>query len=233
MKKLFILLLLLSYQVSFCQFGVITDKDGYVNVRSEPKTDNNIIDTLNNGQIVWVFEEEEVNGWSSVDYKPYQQGIKDGDFKHGYIHKSRIQLIKNFPKVPVIKNTSNLITFQLDTISLKVGSKAFKTIGNKLLFDNENNKVLLEINDKRYWGTDREIPKQQYGEVTLKIGKKIIQLPTENLFEPTLYTTTVNIDKLNNIIYVATNNGDAAGSYSVLWIIKNGICIRRAIFYGF
>lgn len=62
----------------------------------------------------------------------------------------------------------------------------------------------------------------QYGKFILQIGSDMVNLPTDNLFEPNLDFTSVYIDKKNNIIYVSALNSDGAGGYAVLWIIENG-----------
>ena len=58
MKEFFTILPCILYQTTFGQFGIINDKDGFVNVRNSPNISNNIIDTLHNGQVVFTFESE-------------------------------------------------------------------------------------------------------------------------------------------------------------------------------
>ena len=90
--------------------------------------------------------------------------------------------------------------------------------------DSKNELNWLEkINGKEIWGTDGNIPKNQYGQITLTFGKEIIHLPIDNLFEPNLDNIKVNIDSKNKTIYISTMNSDGAGGYVVLWIIENGI----------
>ena len=53
-------------------------------------------------------------------------------------------------------------------------------------------------------------------------GNVKIKLPFEDLFEPNLNLTFVNIDKKNKTVYISVENSDGAGAYVALWIIENG-----------
>jgi hypothetical protein len=90
-------------------------------------------------------------------------------------------------------------------------------------------KWLEQINGKAIWGTDGNIPNYQYNQIILSIGSDKINLPCENLFEPNLENTAVYFDEKKNTIYITALNGDGAGSYAVLWVIKNSKFIDRFI----
>lgn len=220
MKGLLTILTCILFQTAFGQFGIIADKDGFVNVRNSPNISNNIIDTLTNGQIVFCLEEE--GEWRPTDY--HLNGQK---FKSGYIHKSRVKLIDDFDKIFYDKLTDSVVTFKKDTIKLIVTKTKFNPKNNKLQYhkgDASKNEIswLEKINGKEIWGTDGNVPKNQYGQITLTLGKDKIHLPIDNLFEPNLDYTTVNIDEKNKTIYISAMNSDGAGGYAVLWIIENG-----------
>lgn len=221
MKGLLTILTCILCQTTFGQFGIIADKDGFVNVRNSPNISNNIIDTLANGQIVFCLEEE--GEWRPTDY--HLNGQK---FKSGYIHKSRLKLIDDFEKIPYNKLTDSVVAFKKDTIELIVTKTKFNPKNNKLQYHNgdasKNERSWLEkINGKEIWGTDGNVPKNQYGQITLIIGKDKIYLPIDNLFEPNLDYTSINFDEKNNTIYISAINSDGAGGYAVLWEIENGI----------
>jgi hypothetical protein len=227
MKGLITILTCILYQTTFGQFGIITDKDGFVNVRNSPNISNNIIDTLNNGQIVFCLEEE--GEWCPTDYHLNGQKIKSG-----YIHKSRVKLIYDFDEIPYDKLTDSVVTFKKDTIKLIVTKTKFNPKNNNLEYHkgdaSKNEMIWLEkINGKEIWGTDGNIPKNQYRQITLTLGKNNIYLPIDNLFEPNLDYTTINIDEKSSTIYISALNSDGAGGYAVLWIIKNGTFKERII----
>lgn len=225
-KGLLTIIICIAFQTAFGQFGIITDKDGFVNVRNSPDISKNIIDTLTNGQIVFCLEEE--GEWCRSDYH-----LNEQNFNSGYIHKSRVKLINDFDKIPFERLSDSVVTFKKDTIKLIVTKTKFNPNHNKLQYhkvDNSKNETsshLEKINGKEIWGTDGDVPKNQYGQITLTLGKNKIHLPLGNLFEPNLHYTTVNIDEKNKIIYISAMNSDGAGAYAVLWIIENGTYKKR------
>lgn len=212
------------FQTTFGQFGIIADEDGFVNVRNSPNISNNIIDTLTNGQIVFCLEAE--GEWRPTDYHLNRQN------KSGYIHNSEVKFLADFDKIPYHKLTDSTVTFKKDSLNLLITKTKFNPKNNKLQYHKEdaskNEMSFLEkINGKEIWGTDGNIPKKQYGQITLTLGKDKIHLPIDNLFEPNLDYSTVNIDIKNRTIYISAINSDGAGGYAVLWIVENGIFKKR------
>jgi len=224
MKGLLLILACIFSQTTLGQFGIIADKDGFVNVRKSPDISNNIIETLTNGQVVFYLEEE--GEWRPIDYDLSKQN------KSGYVHKSRVKLIENFDKIAYNNLTDSTIEFKMDAIKLIVTKTKFIPKNNKLQYHkgdaSKNERSWLEkINGKEIWGADGDVPKNQYGQITLTIRKNKIHLPIDNLFEPNLDYTTFNIDEKNNTIYISAMNSDGAGGYAVLWIIENGTFKQR------
>lgn len=216
MRATLIILTFIINQTIFGQFGFIEDKDGYVNIRSSSK---NIIDTLASGQIIYCFELE--GEWFPIDYDLSRQN------KSGYVHKSRVRIIEDFDSFQANEITDTSITFKTEAFTLRITKIAFNPKVNNLEYHkanpSENVAIYLErINGEEIWGTDGEIPKMQYGKFILQIGSDMVNLPTDNLFEPNLDFTSVYIDKKNNIIYVSALNSEGASGYAVLWIIENG-----------
>lgn len=230
MRGFLIILICIFSQTTFGQFGIISDKDGFVNVRNSPNISNNIIDTLTNGQLVFCLEAE--GEWRPTDYD------FSGQRKSGYIHNSRVKFISDFDKISYENLTDSSIFFKQDSIKLIVTKTRFNPKQNKLEYhkgDNSKNEMsyLEKINGKEIWGTDGNIPESQYNQFTLILGKEKINLPTDNLYQPTINNTTVNIDKKNKIIYISASNSDGAGGYEVLWIIENNIFKERILTVGF
>lgn len=67
--------------------AIINDSDGFTNVRSGPETDNKVIDTLFNEDFFY-FKLDENSDWAKVTAWKGRQ-------IEGFIHKSRIQEVKN------------------------------------------------------------------------------------------------------------------------------------------
>lgn len=219
MKILSTILVCMLCHTAFGQFAIIADKDGFANVRSSAVIAENIIDTITNGQIVYCFEPEK--DWFQVDYHLNQNR------KSGYIHKSRVKLIENFEKISCNALTDSTVIFKTNLFKLTVTKVPFNQKFNKLQFhkgSSSTNAVsyLEKINGRAIWGTDGNIPKKRYGQMLLQTDENKLYLPIDNLFEPNLNDTTVNIDASTNTIYIIANNSDGAGGYAVLWIVENG-----------
>ncbi|MBX7154440.1 MAG: hypothetical protein U0Y96_02770 [Candidatus Kapaibacterium sp.] len=224
MKTSFVFLLFVYVYTCYGQFAIVTDKDGFANVRSSAKITNNITDKLNNGEIVYCLERN--NDWLTIDY------TTSNEQKSGYIHKSRVMFIHEYEKIPRHVLNFRSITFRKDSISCLITKTRFITYNNKLQYskripDNNEYRYLEKINGKEIWGTDGGIPKYQYGKVELRFGETTIQLPIANLFEPNLDVTSIYIDKPNNSVYITAENSDGAGAYAVLWVVKDGIFERK------
>jgi len=188
------LLFLFSSQL-FAQFGIIHDKDGYSNVRSDEGTNNKIIDTLGNGHFVFCFATRA--NWTDVDY------TKNNKEKTGKIYYDRIKQVGDYTKIPLSAEKTNALVFSRDSIRVTVEQQAFNKSKYRFSYDKDCEKCIRLINGKKYWGTDGEVPHLEYKSIRISIGKRNIILPTgalQNLFEPGLYTTQINYDQGNDIL---------------------------------
>ncbi len=226
--KLISILLFFFSNISFAQFAIISDRDGFVNIRKEAKTGNNISDQLNNGFVVYCFEPEK--NWINIDYS------KNNKDRNGYLYKDRVHYLSEFTKIPLIKETRSQVIFKKDGIDINIESKNFESNSAKLTFLKNDKSILKKINGKDFWGTDGGIPKRTYKNITLVIDNKTIELPKnafDDLFEPNLFNTKINFDKKNNILYITSSNSDGAGGYEIVWIIEKGKYKERKIAFGF
>ncbi len=223
--KLFILLkACLVYLPVFSQFGIIADKDGFVNIRRSAEISDNIIETLNSGDVVYCFEAE--GDWFPIDFQFGNQ------IKSGYVHQSRVQLIEQFKDVTNVNLTDTSASYRFDSLSVNITTYSFDPSQNELEYfrdstSNSNFTYLEKINGRRIWGTDGNIPRMQYQRLTVQFGNEEIVLPTENLFEPDLENTFVHIDKNERTVYISALNSDGAGTYVVLWIVQDGMLKDR------
>ena len=107
---------------------------------------------------------------------------------------------------------------------------------NKLQYAiNSGIKYLAKINGKQFWGTDGNVPRTQYKSIEIVSGQRMITIPsaeTADLYEPSLYNTKVFYDRANDIIYISVLNGDGAGGYVGLFVVKNGSYHSRMITIG-
>lgn len=231
MKLTLLFILLFVTQSAFGQFGIIHDNDGFVFIHKAAISNNNIVDTLSDGQVVYCLWPK--NGYYEVDYET------DHKLHSGYVHKSRIQFISKLDSLQPLEQTINKVIFQKDSLKVTFKQIPFVVKNNKLEYGKGDQYSFLEkINGKEYWGSDGGIPKTQYGQVSIMWGDKKIDLPKEmldDLFNPNFEHryTTVNFDKTHNSMYIIGQNGDGAGGYAVLWIIENGKYKGRFVTHGF
>lgn len=215
-------------QEDIYSFALVQDVEGFVNVRSDPSIKNNVKDTLATGRVVWCYEK--TGDWYYIDYD------KKGASNDGYIHRSRLKLINRFEKIPVYKESNDQIVFRKDSLVITLSKKSFVAAENKLQYAmNSGTKYLAKINGKKIWGTDGNVPRTQYKSIEIVWGQRMITVPfTEitDLYEPTLYNTKIVYDRVNDIIYISVLNGDGAGGYVGLFVIKNGSYHSRMITIG-
>jgi hypothetical protein len=231
LKNIALIFFLMLGSEAFAQFAIVVDKDSFVNVRSGPGKDSAIVDSLKNGDVIYMFEGE--NNWMIVDYELNTNGFKS--FKSGYIHRSRVKLVESFTEIPGAKLNDSLLVFQWDTCRLQITEKSFKSKKHHLTYLQleGGDYIVNKIDGKEFWGTDGDIPKSQYGKCQLKLGKQMLNLPTQTLYNPNLYLTRLYIDRSSITLYLSAFNSDGAGGYVVLWVIKNGQFKQQFVDYGF
>lgn len=228
MKKTFYIFLTLSYNFCFSQFAIVNDTDGFVNVRSSPKIENNISDKLDNGFIIYLFESQ--GNWIKVDYK------KSGKDLHGYIYKDKIKYITDFKNIPLKSNLNGKAILIDENVKVEITETKFNKTKHVLKFLKGNSGILETINNLRILGTDGEIPKREYKSIDLEIKNIKTEIPNnalQNLYEPTLENTEANYDEINDILYIQSSNSDGAGGYEVLWIIEKNKFKNRIEEYDF
>ena len=139
----------------------------------------------------------------------------------------------------------DFIEFKQDSFYVKIVTGSFEKEKHKLLYYNE--KYLIKIDNKPFWGTNYSLPKKKIFSVTITIGKDTIKIPATayfDLYEPVLsyYDKTSGAAKTHSAIYLSKDgrkiyiymiNGEGAGSYEVTWIIQDKTYLRRVVDWGF
>ena len=216
MKTYAWLLIWICFNATAQQFAIIHDKDGFVNVRQTASVGKNITDTLANDRPVFCFEKE--GNWVNVFY------VKKGKMQAGYIHQDRIVYLSTFDSIPLVKQSAALAVFQKANRTITIATGKFDSSKSKLTYKkSENSRFLSQIDGKRIWGTDGDVPKRKYLSIQIQNGNEPFVLPNrylQNLFEPNLHTTNVYVDPKTQTFYIAAWNSDGAGGYVVLWVIK-------------
>lgn len=156
---------------TLADFGLISDKDGYVNLREEMSLKSKIVEKIINNEVVSCILEEEN---SKFCYTNLSNG------KQGYIYKNRVNFFKGYSKISLSKVMSNFIIFKGDNLEIKIFYKELKV----------DKKELEKIGDKYYlgeeaiWGIDNIMPNNNYfqlSEIEIVFNGKVIIISSENL----------------------------------------------------
>lgn len=228
MKHSITLLLLHLCLTASAQFAIVHDKDSTVNVREDANPNSTIIDKLHNGDLIYCFEDK--GNWTNIDY------AKKGKEQNGYIYKDRHTAIATFTPLKKIREKSNSITLQKDSITVTLTQSKFEKRLHKFTYLKDYPTQIKLIDNKPYWGKDGGMPTSQFNTITISIGQRMYTLPKialQGLYEPSLFSAEANYDKDNDILYIQTSNSDGAGSYEVIWKIEKGVYKSRLVAYGF
>ena len=227
MKLLLLFLLISSY--TFAQvnenyfFAVINDKDGYVNVRKEKSVHSRVLKKLDNNTLIFVFVYDKAHdgNWIYVD-------------NEGYIYNDRVKWLEKLPKVAKGIEKKNAIHFSGKDIQVALSTEKFDKSKHSFKYNKEYPDAIEKIDGKPFWGTDGEMPREEYKNIQIYINGKQVFIPKsayDDLYEPTFYTenNSVYYDKELDSYYIVATNSDGAGAYMVCWQIEKGVYKGRKI----
>jgi hypothetical protein len=228
LKQFLIILFLTHFNNLFGQFAIVSDTDGFLNVRQDGQHNSTIVDKLQNGHLIYCFDKK--GNWTNIDY------IKKEKELNGYVYQNRYTLVSDFPKITITSKTENKVILKNEVIQVTISQSKFDKKRHNFKYVKEYPNQIELIDNKKYWGRDGGMPKTQFDKIEIKTEQKITTLPKaalEGLYEPSIYSAEVNYDKINDILYIYTMNSDGAGTYFVIWKIQNGIYKDRLIAYRF
>ena len=234
MKHLFILFLLLTTnafaQGPFGYYAVVKDKDGYVNIRAKESVKSKIVGTLPNNTLVYgLFDttqdetgEEIFFNWIAVD--------------KGYVHKSRLKMIGEFPSIGKGKEQGNSITIAGKGISVTLTKQPFDKTKHKITKKKHKEYTEFIIDGKKIYGRDNDefLPEDHYKSITVTINGKDVPIPKsayDDLYEIGIWDTNnfAYYDKEDDVLYIIAHNGDGYLAYEVCWQIVKGVYKTRII----
>ena len=220
MKHLLILFFLLTTnafaQGPFGDYALVKDKDGYVNIRAKENAKSQIVGTLPANTLVNVYfweDEPTPPNWIAVD--------------KGYVHKSRLKKVQDFPSIGRAKEQGNSITITGKGISVTLIKQPFDKTKHKIIKKDLGGYDQLIIDGKEIYGGDDSLPQDHYKNITVTINGKNVPIPKsayDDLYEIGLYTDNnfAYYDKEDDILYIIAYNGDGANAYKVCWQIVKG-----------
>ena len=217
-------------QGPFGDYAVVKDKDGYVNIRAKENVKSKIVGTLPNNTLVYtLFDttddetgEEIFFNWIAVD--------------KGYVHKSRLKMIGEFPSIGKGKEQGNSITIAGKGISVTLTKQPFDKTKHKITKKKHKEYSEYIIDGKRVQGLDNDefLPKDHYKSITVTINGKNVPIPKsayDDLYEIGIWDTNnfAYYDEEDDILYIIAHNGNGAFSYEVCWQIVKGEYKTRII----
>lgn len=248
MKRFFLLIFLLP-AISYCfaQYYSVNDTNGFVNVREHPDVNAALVCKLPNEIIVFesfTDEEQDKSNWVHVDFylkttsakknpEEYTPDIMKGYTLHsGFIYKTKLTAIEKLKPLKY-KQLKNGYTCFDDSIKITIAIAPFIQSKHIIQYSKENERILEKVDNQPMIGTDGDKPYREIKKITVSVNNALVALPAttyKNLFNPS-YQNDGYTDK-NGLIYLVMYNSDAAGSYSCIFIFKNGKFIQRLVFAG-
>jgi hypothetical protein len=144
-------------------------------------------------------------------------------------------------KIPFTAKTANSMKFEGRNIKASITTAPFEGAKHKLEHDE---KYLIKIDRKTYYGGYPNLPKTQISSISLIIDKDTVVIPAVAYFD--LYnlnlgyldkkgnersTNGIYISKDNHTIYFYLFSKDDTGSYEVTWVIRDKKYLRRVLDY--
>lgn len=145
--------------------------------------------------------------------------------------------------LPITGFGSDFITFAENNIRVKITSAPFDKTKHKLGFYDE--KYLVKIDNKPYFGDYGKVPRTFVSDVTVIIDRDTVAIP------PAAYTDLCNpvfsfydrgVQKSQDKVYLS-NDGrriyvymlkpEVGGSYEVTWVIQDKKYLKRVVDFGF
>jgi hypothetical protein len=206
MRNLILILSLIISQNSWGQIGIVTDPDGFLNVRDSPAGD--IIDTLQEGEVFFISVDSEDSIWTAIEYGE--------DYRVGFVHHSRIIEItkletptENIPelifKTEPAQNSENRKFYGGMNLPL---NKSFELVEIDLI---NNSDTIQQDSQYSIDVLTPFLPSGAYSNLELVSKGKL-----------KLYA-------YKDFIYYRMRLGDGSEYYESIWVVRNGKIIQRLI----
>lgn len=206
MRNFYLIILIITSINSWGQIGVVTDSDGYLNVREKPS--GKVVDTLQKGELFFISVDSEDSIWIAIEYGE--------DLKTGFVHHSKIIEITELEIL--IENVPQLI---------------FKT---KSVQNSENRKIYggmnLPMNESYELDEIYLVHKSDTIQQDSKFSRNVLTpfLPSGDYNSIDLISNgKIKIYCYEDFIYYRMKLGDGSEYYESIWILINDKIIQRLI----
>ena len=206
MRNLILILSFIISQNSWGQIGIVTDSDGYLNVRESPS--GKIIDTLVEGEVFFISVDSEDSIWITIEYGE--------DYKTGFVHHSKIMEIT-----------------KLGTPTENIPELIFKTEPAK---KSENRKFYGGMNLPLNESFELERIDVVQSADTIQQDFKYIKDVLTPFLPSGIYSSSSLVSKgklkiysYKDFFYYRMRLGDGSEYYESIWVVRNGRIIQRLI----
>jgi hypothetical protein len=145
--------------------------------------------------------------------------------------------------LPITSLANDNITFSGNDIEVKITGVPFDKTKHKLGFYEEKN--LVKIDNKPYFGDYGKVPRTAIGSVSVIIDRDTVAIPPAayfDLYNPIFSFNDKGVQKTQNKVFLS-NDGrriyvymlkrETGGSYEVTWVIQDKKYLRRVVDFGF
>lgn len=145
--------------------------------------------------------------------------------------------------IPVSASGADFISFEGENIKATIKGGTFDKTKHKLTYYEE--KYLVKIDNKPYFGDYGKVPKTTIEGVTVIINRDTIVIPPaaySDLYNPIFTYREGGVEKSYNSIYLSADGRkiyvymlkrETGGSYEVTWIIQDKKYLKRVVDFGF
>ncbi|ONN57236.1 hypothetical protein AC057_09015 [Acinetobacter genomosp. 33YU] len=213
-----------SIEALHADFGLIQDKDGYVNVRENSSLSSKVTSKLNNNEIVSCVMDEETSNFCLVN-------ANNGTT--GFVYKNRINNFSGYTSIKLSQYSREKVIYSDKNIIVEVYAK--KAILDPKLYKTFKGEYKY-FNDKKFFGTDGSLPDNnflQLDKIIVKEKNNRTEISRSELEQYFFLKDGIDGDKneladfkiyyLNNNIFILnTFNDGGAAAYNIVLNIKNG-----------
>jgi len=203
-------------------FAIINDADGYTNIRGKKRE---IVGKIYDNQVFAVPAHEDE---TQDKYYPIQRNVTNqdrydlGNGEECYIHKSRVRYLNNLPLLSK-KIDSNVVRFRSEKYKVEIKLGILDKSKYKVGLDEYGNQIFTS--DYDFYGIDGVSfdTVKEIKEITYEANGKqhtVASKFLEGYLSPNIDNIFVAEGK-NGTFFIVMSNGDGAGSYKIVWIIKN------------
>ncbi len=206
MRNLYLIILLIISINCWGQIGIVTDSDGFLNVRKSPS--GKVIDTLQEGEVFFISVDSENSIWIAIEYGE--------DYKTGFVHHSRIIEI------------TKLETSAENIPELLFNTKPAQNSENRKFYGGMNLPLTESFElDKIDIVQNTDTIQQDF-----KYSKNVLTpfLPSGIYSSSNLVSKgKLKLYRYKDFVYYRMKLGDGSEYYESIWVVRNGKIIQRLI----